>query len=592
MRKPATATPSIPSIPSIPSAPAKPAASAKPSEPSEHLKETINYCNGILSGEIPSGMYAKKAVKRFASDLKRRKDDGFAYDFRPELAEDAITLAETLVIPDISTEDKKLKLLGWHKFIYYNLYGWVHKSDAGRRRFRSGYVEVARKNSKTTSLLFPIILYDFLTTDSAESYFVSQDAHQSYKAFVELKHIIKADKDLKAAINDTVSAITYRHSRIAFFSSESVGIDSYKNSCSVIDEFHSYENDRVVTAFRYGGRARKNNLVLVITSAGLNISGPCYTENEKARKMLNGVLSDDTYFAIIYAYDEKDDWKDKKNFIKANPSLGVIIKPETLENDLQDAMITPSHQSDFKAKTCGIWTNDSTNWISLQQWDTDRRNTAASADAFRDAQCYAALDLSSVSDFTAYTKCFKKDGFYYLFHKFYVPSEKMAEKYKVENINIRDWAEKGVVTAIPGPTIDYNYILDDITRDAENFRMAELAYDRWNSGRLVDLLDEKIGGVTFIEYDQSLRRMSGPSKEFERLVLDDKIIDGNPVMKWMVCNAEIRPDINNNYKPLKAYKSSTARIDGVVTTIMAIDRCRENEGSAPVGDFDAVLRLF
>jgi len=61
--------------------------------------------------------------------------------------------------------------------------------------------------------------------------------------------------------------------------------------------------------------------------------------------------------------------------------------------------------------------------------------------------------------------------------------------------------------------------------------------------------------------------------------LEDKIIDPNPVMKWMVSNAVIKPDANNNYKPLKEYKSSTKRIDGVITSIMAIDRCQVSEGT-------------
>jgi phage terminase large subunit-like protein len=559
---------------------------------SVHLKETMQYCKDIGSGKIPSGRYTKKAVKRFLADLERQKDEGFLYEFKPEPAEEIIEFAETLVIPDMTTDDKKLRLLPWHKFIYFNLYGWVHKTDETRRRFRSGYVEVARKNSKTTSLLFPIILYDFLTTDSAESYFVAQDEKQSYKAFVELKHIIKADKDLAAVISETVSAITYQHSRIAFFSSESAGTDSYKNSCSVIDEFHSYDNDKTVTSFRYGARARKNNLVLIITSAGLNLSGPCYAENEKARKLLNGILTDETYFTVIYAYDENDDWKDPKHFIKANPSLGPIIKPEILENDLNDALITPSHQADFKAKTCGIWTNDSVGWIPLQKWDTANRNAVIDIAEFEGEPCYAALDLSSVSDFAAYTKCFKRDDYYYLFHRFYVPSEQILEKYRVENINIRDWIDRGIVTATEGPVINYDYILTDILQDAETFAMAEIAYDRWNSSALITDLDEKLPGVVLIQQDQSLLKMAGPSKEFERLVLEDKIVDGNPVMKWMVGNAVIKPDANNNYKPLKEYKSSTKRIDGVITAVMAIERCRLEENSGAFADFDEILRLF
>jgi phage terminase large subunit-like protein len=557
-----------------------------------HYKEIQTYCNNIIKGKILSGNYTKKAIKRFLSDLKCQKNEDFLYEFKPELAEEIIDFTETLIIPDITTDDKKLKLLPWMKFIYYNLYGWVHKSDNTRRRFRSGYVEVARKNSKTTSLLFPIILYDFLTTDSAESYFVSQDEKQSYKSFIELKHIIKADKDLAAVINETVSAITYQHSRIAFFSSESGGIDSYKNSCSVIDEFHSYDNDKVVTSFRYGGRARKNNLVLIITSAGLNLSGPCYNENEKSKKILNGILTDETYFTIIYAYDEKDDWKDPKNFIKANPSLDTIIKQEILENDLNDALITPSHQSDFKAKTCGIWTNDTTNWIPLQKWDTEKRNTIIDINDFKGQSCYAGLDLSSISDFTAYTKCFQKDDCYYLFHKFYIPSEQIMEKYRVENINIKDWINKGIIIATPGPVIDYDFIKSDIIKDAETFNIIELAYDKWNSNKLIASLEEIIPKTVLIQYDQSLKQMAGPSKNYERLILEDKIIDANPVIKWMTGNAVIKIDVNGNYKPLKEYQSSTKRIDGVITSIMAIDRCQQNESVIYTTDFNDILKLF
>jgi phage terminase large subunit-like protein len=557
-----------------------------------HYKEIQSYCNDIIKNKILSGLYTKKAIKRFLSDIKRQKDEDFLFEFKPELANEVIDFAETLTIPDIDTDDKKLKLLSWHKFIYFNLYGWVYKSDNNRRRFRSGYVEVARKNSKTTSLLFPIILYDFLTTDSSESYFVSQDDKQSYKSFNELKAIIKEDKDLKQVINETVSTITFQHSRIAFFSSESGGIDSYKNSCSVIDEFHSYNNDKVVTAFRYGGRARKNNLVLIITSAGLNLSGPCYAENEKARKVLNNVLTDETYFTIIYAYDDSDDWKDSNNFIKANPSLNIILKKEILENDLNDALITPSHQSDFMAKTCGVWTNDITNWIPLQKWDTELRNRIADINDFKGQSCYGGLDLSSINDFTAFSICFNRENLYYLFHKFYIPSEQIIEKYKVENINIRDWIEKGIVTAIPGPTIDYDFILHDIIEYSNIFNIIELSYDKWQSNKLIENLEEKIPKTILIQYDQSLKQMTNPTKQYERLVMEDKIIDSNPVMRWMIGNAVIKPDANNNYKPLKEYKSSTKRIDGVITSVMSIDRCVVNENESYINNFNEILSLF
>jgi phage terminase large subunit-like protein len=506
-----------------------------------------------------------------------------------------VDFAENLFIPDI---DCKLKLLPYHKFVYANLFGWVHKLDNSRRRFRSGYVEVARKNSKTTSFLFPIILYDFLYTKAAESFFVSRDLNQSHKSFTELRHIVSescSEKTLrKLNITESFGIRMNDGSFLNFFSSETRGTDSYKNSMAVIDEFHAYDNDKIITSFRYGGRARKNNLVLIITSAGTDISGPCYKENEKARKVLNGVLTDDSYFTIIFAYDETDDWKDTKLFIKANPSLGEIVKQDILENDLKDALITPSHQSDFKAKTCGIWTNNTTNWIPLQKWDTIIRNKEIDINDFKGQTCFGGLDLSSINDFTVFSLCFAKDGLYYLFHKFYVPSEQVQEKYRIENINIKEWIDSGIVTAIPGSTIDYEYVGKDIIDAAEQFNLTELAYDRWNSNKLIDKLDDLIPNTILVQYDQSLKQMSNPSKQFEKLIYEDKIIDSNPVMKWMISNAVVKPDINGNFKPFKEFKSSTNRIDGVITSIMCIDRCNQNE--APVilqsRDFNKVLNLF
>jgi phage terminase large subunit-like protein len=559
---------------------------------SKHNKEILQYCNDIKSKKILSGLYTQKAIKRFLSDLKRQSDEDFLYYFDENAVNDVIDFAEKLFIPDIN---KKLELLPYMKFIYANLFGWRHKLDNERRRFRSGYIECARKNSKTTSFLFPMILYDFKRTPAAESFFVSKDGSQSYKTYRELQSIYNES----FIVNPRETVITEGgiknkdNSFIQFFSSETRGVDSYKNSMSLIDEFHSYDNDKVITSFKYGGRARKNNLVLIITSAGTDISLPCYAENEKARKILNGLLNDDTYFTIIYAYDDGDDWKDKNNFIKANPSLGTIIQPEILENDLNDALITPSHQQDFKAKTCGIWSNDTSNWIPLIKWDTKKRNTIIDINEFNGQCCYAGLDLSSINDFTAYTKCFHKDGLYYLFHKFYIPSEQIAEKYRVENIGIIDWINKGIVTAITGSTINYDFIKEDIKKDREQFNILEISYDKWQANKLIDSLEELIPHTILIQYDQSLKQMSNPTKQFEQLIYEDKIIDANPVMKWMVTNVVVKPDANNNYKPLKEYKSSTKRIDGCITSIMAIDRCIQNKNEEPQNkDFNDIMKLF
>jgi phage terminase large subunit-like protein len=547
--------------------------------------KVLDYCKQIQSNKIPACLYVKKAIKRFMQDLK---NNDWEYYLDWDCIQKFYEFSKHL---KLIHSKKYLELLPWQLFIHANLLGWKNKYN-NKQRFRSGAVYVPRKNGKTTGLMFPLLLWNFLTVNSAETYFFEKDERQAEKMFRDLKTICKNSEGLSSIISDTGTNIYYKNSKISYFSSETVGIDGYNPSLAVIDEYFCFQSDRPVTSMRYGSRARDNGLVLIITTAGTDISLPAYNETEKIKKILNGLLIDETYFGIIYSIDDKDDWKKPESYIKANPSIDTIIDRKILEQDLQDALITPSHQSDYKAKTLNIWTNDTTNWIPLTKWDTEKRNTIIDIKEFKGQPCYAGLDLSSINDFTAYTICFKREDLFYLFHKFYIPSEQVLEKYRVENINIKDWIDKGIVIATPGQAIDYEYIKKDIIADAEQFNIIELAYDKWNSNKLIDNLEEIIPKTVLIQYDQSLKQMAGPSKNYEKLILEDKIIDANPIMKWMVSNAVVKVDVNNNYKPLKAYKSSTARIDGVITSIMAIDRANANENSPSNTNFEDILKLF
>jgi phage terminase large subunit-like protein len=555
----------------------------------EVQKIVTDYCKQINSNKIPSSIYVKKSIKRFLNDINRIKEDGFDYALDWKEVQDFYEFSKTLKLPD---KDDYLNLLPWQLFIHTNLIGWRYKYNNNKKRFRSGAIFVPRKNGKTTGIMYPLLLWDFLTTASAESYFFEKDIAQSEKMFRDLKTICLNSNDLKDIVSDTGTNIYYKNSKISFFSSESVGIDGYKPSLAIIDEYFCFPSDRPVTAMRYGSRARENGLVLIITTAGTDISLPAYNEEEKIKKILNGILTDDTYFGIIYGIDDRDDWKKPESYIKANPSIDTIIDRKILEQDLQDALGQPSHQADYKAKTLNIWTNDVSNWIPIQKWETTTRSKVIDIKQFENKSCYASLDLSSINDFTAYTKCFKDGEYFYLYHKFYIPSEQIKEKYRVENINILEWIDKGFVTAIPGATIDYNYILQDIIADSKLYNIIELPYDRWQANKLIDQVEEQLPQTILIPFDQSLKKMTNATKEFERLIMEDRIIDPSPVAKWMISNAVIKPDPNNNYKPLKDGKSSTKRIDGVITSIMAIDRCSQNNEIPIKKDFDKLLMLF
>lgn len=538
------------------------------------------YCDDILSGSIIAGKYTILAVKRFREDLEKSRSDDFPYILDVSQADAVIDFAESLVIPDIAPSEenpkRQLRLLPWMQFVYFNLFGWVYKDDKQKRRFNDAYIEVARKNSKTTSLLFPMILFDFLTTNASESYMVSKSDEQSKKSFKELLNIVKENKELNDSLSPGSQAITFQSSRIAFFCDGSVGVDGYKPSFSVIDEYHEYDSDKIVTAFRYGGRARKNRTTIKITSAGLDVSKPCYAENLAAKKLLEQG-GNDHQFAIIYAYDSGDDWKNTDLLKKANPSMDELpnLTKSVLLEDLVDCLEKPWHQPDYISKTCGIWTQDTASWIPLEKFRAYQPGKLNDKD-YLGLPCALAFDLSNVNDMSVLTRCYPMpNGERHLLHDTYIPEDTLQERFMTENVNFRDWANNGLVKLTRGAVVDYDYIYDDIARYIQIYKPFCLYYDQWHSNELIKRIEENFPKLLVVPFSQSLKNMSPATKDYEEKIYKQKIVDPSPITEWMLGNVVIRPDRNGNYSPEKKSKASKKHIDIIITSIMANMACNE-----------------
>ena len=144
-----------------------------------------------------------------------------------------------------------------------------------------------------------------------------------------------------------------------------------------------------------------------------------------------------------------------------------------------------------------------------------------------------------------------------------------------------------------GATVDYEALIADFCADAEKYEIKECAFDRWNSRLVVNKMNDFLPHINFIDTDQSLKSFANPTKQFEKLALEKKIIDANPVARWCLSNAQIKPDANGNYKPLKVYKGASARIDSVITSIMALDRAVfASTNKAKTVDFETLLHSF
>lgn len=537
----------------------------------DYRKILEDYCKAITDGTINSCIYTQKAIKRFLSDIEKSKTKDFPYVYIQSEADKILAFTEELKPGDLN--GKKIKLLPWQIFCFCNLEGWRHKDDTSRKRYRTAYIEVNRKNGKTTGLLLPLVLYNFLKYKSSESYIVSSRDDLAEKTFKEVRDIITADQRLNDILDCKSLAITFKDpnekSRLGFFCDGGKSVDGFKPRFFCLDEYHDYASDKMLDSMTMGMRSKKDAQGVMITTADVEVANPCYEQHLKAKRILNGIQTQDDFFSVIYALDENDDYHDRKNWIKANPSLNAIIDPSVIASDIDNAELTPHKIPELKAKTFGIWGGGGEHsWLSVETWQKNKDITVNWND-FIGEPCFGGLDLAQVDDLCVFTLCFKKDGKTYYKHRFYIPEDTVRERYRKENVNFIQWVESGLITAIPGATINYDFILHDILKDADAYRILGIGYDKWQAKNVINGIEDSRPDILLIEIEQSLKKLSPLTKEYEKSIKDGCLVDNSPVMLWMINNVVTKPDVNGNYKPMKKSKASTQHIDGVISAIMA-----------------------
>ena len=521
------------------------------------------YAEPVRSGEILVCEYVRLAVERYYADLDRALDKGWYFDKKAAMR--AIHFIEKLKHTKGEWAGQRFRLELWQQFVLWNIFGW--KNADGTRRFRYAYIEIARKNGKT-ALSAGIGLYMLFADGESrpEVYSAATVKDQAKICFSDAVEIVKAT-DLKNYLTPYRNSIVYelKGGTMKPLSSDYGTHDGLNPSCGIIDEFHAHKDSGMFDVIKSAFGARRQPLMFIITTAGFDKSGVCYAYRENVIKVLRGVNEDDSLFGIIYTLDDKSEWDDPKMWIKANPNLGVSLSADYLADQVKDAKNRPEAVRNVMTKNVDLWVDAERTWILDDVWQKCI-GTTDPAD-LKGCACWGGLDLSNVSDITAYVLLFHENDRFQLLPHFWIPEEKMQEKIRKENINYDKWVAEGYVTVTPGNVIDYDFVKADILRIVADYDLRTSAYDRWNSSQtIIDLQNE---GMECNPFGQGYGSMSAPTKEFEKLVLTGKIEHfGNPVLRWMLASTLVKTDPAGNIKPDK--EKSTQKIDGIVAAIMAL----------------------
>lgn len=195
------------------------------------------------------------------------------------------------------------------------------------RRYRTAYNEVARKNAKSTvSSGIGLYMAGADGEGGAEVYSAATTRDQARIVFNDAVNMIKQSKAALGRLMEFNKMAIFQERTASKFeplSSDANNLDGLNIHCAIVDELHAHRTRAVWDVLETATGARSQPLLFAITTAGFNKEGICYDTRDYATKVLNGIVEDDSFFAIIYTLDDEDDPFDESVWQKANPGLGV-----------------------------------------------------------------------------------------------------------------------------------------------------------------------------------------------------------------------------------------------------------------------------
>lgn len=561
------------------------------------------YAEDVVAGKIVACKWHRLACQRHLKDLERSRNGAMPYVWNPELkdskgkpyfpAERICKFAELMphIKGDWAAKGQLIKLERFQIFILASIFGWVHR-ETGKRRFRVADVIVPRKNAKST--LAAVIGNYMLAVDGefgAEVYSGATSQDQAMEVFRPALLMARATprfcQQYGVAANASNLSITENNSKFEPVIGKPG--DGASPSCAIVDEYHEHKTAELFDTMQTGMGARSQPLILVITTAGADISGPCYLHQVELQKILEGVIENDQRFGIVFTVDEDDDWTTEVALLKANPNFGISVDGEFLKLQQRDAQSDPRKQNIFKTKHLNIWVAAASPWLNLfnLQKAGDSSLTLESKDW---DGCVIGLDLASKQDIASLVAlCWIGDGeerHYTAISRNYVPDAALE---KPENAHYQAWVNSGHLIATPGNMISLGQIEEDVVEISHQVNVTEVAKDPWGGHQLGANLQEE--GITVVDIPQQVRYLSEAMKEIAALVDSGRFHhDGNPCYVWQLSNVEVKEDRNENIFPRKARASN--KIDAAIGTIVAMNRAlaAEPEGGAVIGD-DYVLTV-
>lgn len=589
---------------------------ATSARPLTFTEVATKYARDVIAGRIPSSAITKRAAGRHLSDIDRQGMADFEWTFNESEAARVCRFAQ--LMPHIKGEwaliaedgsKPTIKLEPWQVFILASLFGWVHR-ETGMRRFRTAYIEVPRKNAKSTLAAIIVLYMAFLdgepgagvytaATTREQARIVFDDSRAMALAVPELQRrfgvMVERHQILQPSTNSVLKPITREQS----------ANEGWSVHCGCLDELHAHKSADIYEVLDQGRGARRNSLLFAITTAGSDLGSICFEIRSMVVGILEGLLLSpelDRVFGVIYTIDDGDDPHDPTVWQKANPNLGVSVYEDEFANAHAQAVASPARWNEFLTKRLNVWVRAGSPWFSSEAFRTRCKDEGLARRAtrrravivagrepraddipayFNGRRCYVGLDFATRRDLAALVAAFPgpiaEDGrrVYHVFGHYYLPESALAES---RTAAYSGWARAGWITITPGETTDFEFIKRDLLAWRDRFEIVEAPYDPREARQFAtQMVNEH--GLLMVEMTQSYTTYNEPMKLCDSLIVEGLMHhNGDPVMAYAFGNVTARRGALGDVMPDK--DSPQAIIDPAVATMMAVGRASLDLGTA------------
>lgn len=544
------------------------------------MSEAEKYARDVIDGKVIAGRLMQQAAKRFLSDLERTD-----IYFDETEANTIIRFAENYCcLWEDKWRGEKVKVMPWMAFIWQQIYGWIRKED-GLRRVRSVYVQIAKKNAKST--IAGITANFHLYADervNTPKIFVGANNEDQAKICVNITgKIIEQSPDLYSYVEDgKVNLFKYKENivnivhveRDGFIkalsketgdktSTQSGGKHGINPSMAIIDEYGLAATDDLLNTLESAQAARQEPLLFVITTAGFNRFGPCYaTLRDTGIKVLNGQIEDDSYLPFIFEPDEEDKIDDEGSWPKSNPNLGVSVNAEFLRSRIRTAKNQGgSKEVDVKTLNFNTWCDAPSVWISSDTWRANKHGI--SEDSLLGQTCYAGIYTASKESLNALVLYFPDFNGKHVFKCW----TWLCERYKTDNtehIDYTRWINTGYVKTTPGNDADHKIIEADVLGILPKYTVRVMGYDKTFGTYVIPGIEA--AGYQVMPIHQHFSKLSQPTDLISNYATRGIIEHfDNPVFEYHVSATQIHTHHDGKQKPDKS--GSGSRI-GVVSAAL------------------------